>query len=167
MARALPSKPKLAEVLEAVAEARRTADDGLGEGGESRTCICTCTSTGGDDARDGGGGDPHVRALRRQGQGRQGPLPRPQQAVVGEVPLLRLVGNTLPPTPHVHLHLLLPLHVLLPLNVHLHLPSSYFDTGVYLKLYPPGEQNMEEGRVKDALGKEVGWHGALGRCRTV
>ena len=33
---------------------------------------------------------------------------------------------------------------------------SYFDTGVYLKLYPPGEQNMEEGRVKDALGKEVG-----------
>ena len=99
MARALPSKPKLAEVLEAVAEARRTADDGLEEGGESRTCICTCTSTGGDDARDGGGGDPHVRALRRQGQGRQGPLPRPQQAVVGEVPLLRLVGNTLPPPP--------------------------------------------------------------------
>ena len=33
---------------------------------------------------------------------------------------------------------------------------SYFDTGVYLKLYPPGEANMEEGRVKDALGKEVG-----------
>ena len=37
MARALPSKPKLAEVLEAVAEARRTADDGLEEVGESRT----------------------------------------------------------------------------------------------------------------------------------
>ena len=42
---------------------------------------------------------------------------------------------------------------------------SYFDTGVYLKLYPPGEQNMEEGRVKDALGKEVGWQVALGQCR--
>ena len=117
-----------------------------------------------------------MRDLRRQGQGEHQPLPRPQQALVREVPLRRLVGYC-----RVHFHLrrfLLHLlrflfHLLRPILHNLqHLPS-YFDTGVYLKLYPPGEQNMEEGRVKDSLGKEVAGRAAralqdsLGQCRAV
>jgi len=117
MARAVPTKPKLVEVLETVAEARRAADeDGLEEVVEMPDVtveeIHTCLICGGKD---------------REGRD------------------LSLDPNKL-------------------WSVRYHYAGCYFDTGVYLKLYPPGEANMEEGRVKDALGKEVKYTCNNDRC---
>jgi len=51
------------------------------------------------------------------------------------------------------------------LTLRYHYAACYYDTGVYLSKYPPGEQNSDsEGKPRDILGRDIKYSCEVGGC---